>query len=201
MDPIGLFSLFSGWRILAPSNAFDYVGLFNSAMVCRDPVLIAEHHQLYGRKFEIPSDELDYYVRIGKARMLRQGKDVSVVCYSSTVDLVSRAAESLGSEGVAVEVIDLRTVSPRDIDYETIGDSLKRTGVLVTVEQAPASMCLGPVITHQCQERFFDYLDGPIQTVSSLDIPLPVSKKLEAATVPDLESVKSRIRKAAQRRF
>jgi len=201
MDPIGLFSLFSGWRILAPSNAFDYVGLFNSAMVCRDPVLIAEHHELYSRKFEIPSDGLDYYVRIGKARMLRPGKDVSVVCYSSTVDLVSRAAESLSSEGVAAEVIDLRTVSPRDIDYETIGDSLKKTGMLVAVEQAPASMCLGPVISHQCQKRFFNYLDGPVQMISALDIPLPVSQKLETAAVPGLESIKNRIREAAQRRF
>jgi len=97
------------------------------------------------------------------------------------------------------KVIDLRAVSPADIDYETIGNSLKKTGVLVIVEQTPASMCVGPHIVTQCQQRFFDYLDQPITIVSSLDIPLAVSRKLEAATVPTVKSIKDIIYKTISR--
>ena len=82
-------------------------------------------------------------------------------------------------------------ISPTDIDYDTIGDSLKKTTALVTVEQAAASLCLGPHIAAECQRRFFDYLDSPVATISSLDIPNPVSKKLESYLVPSVESVKN----------
>ena len=110
-----------------------------------------------------------------------------------------QAAEDLEADGISVEVIDLRTISPLDIDYDTIGDSLKKTGILVIVEQTPASMCVAPHIITQCQQRFFDYLDRPMTIVSSLDIPLPVSKKLEMKTIPSVKSIKDAIYKVVGR--
>ena len=199
-DPVGMYSMFSGWTICAPSTAFDYIGLFNSAMRSTNPILMVEHHQLYARKFDIPKDDLDYLVQIGKAKVLRAGGDVTVLCYSSTVDLCLQAAEALVGDGIAIEVVDLRTVSPNDIDYETIGESLKKTNVMVVVEQAPKSQAIGSLITQQCQERFFDYLDAPITAVTGLDIPNPVSKTLEAAAVPTVDSIKQALAEAAQRR-
>jgi 2-oxoisovalerate dehydrogenase E1 component len=199
MDPTGLYALFSGWRIVAPSNAFDYIGLFNSAMLCKDPVLVMEHHSIYPAKFDVPKNNLDYFVKLGKAKVVRTGTDVTVLCYSSTVGLVRQVAQELEKSGISVEIIDLRTISPADIDYLIIGNSLKKTGVLVTVEQAPASMAIGPRIACCCQQLFFDYLDWPIQTVSALDIPNPVSKKLEDAVVPNIQLVAEVIDKAVKR--
>ena len=196
MDPVGLFSLFSGWRIVAPSNAFDYIGLFNSAMLCKDPVLIVEHNVLYAAESNVPRNNLDYFIKLGKAKILKQGDSATVLCYSSTVNLAMLAAKDLQTEGIDIEVIDLRTLSPADIDYETIGQSLKKTGTLVIVEQTPASMSLGPNIACRCQQRFFDYLDTPITTIHALDIPNPVSKKLETAAVPNIDSIKNAIHKA-----
>ena len=197
-DPSGIFSLFSGWTICAPSSAFDYIGLFNSAMQSKDPILMVEHHLLYPAQSDIPKGNLDYFVQIGKAKVLRPGSDVTVLCYASTVDLCTQAAEQLKADGIDAEVVDLRTISPKDIDYETIGNSLKRSNTMVIVEQAPESQSIGPRIAAQCQNRFFDYLDAPITTVSGLDIPYPVSRKLEAATVPSIESVKNTICKVAR---
>lgn len=199
MDPVGLFSLFSGWQIVAPSNAFDYIGLFNSAIRSENPVLVLEHHEVYPKEFDIPAGDLDYHVKIGKARIVRPGDDVTVVSYSSTVALCINAAEDLAGEGIDAEVIDLRTISPTDIDYELVGESLKKTGVMLIVEQAPRSMCIGQDISYECQIRFFDYLDGPIVLVSGLDIPNPVSKPLEDECVPDVNQIRKKILKVAKR--
>lgn len=196
MDPMGIYALFSGWRVVAPSNSFDYIGLFNSAMRCLDPVLVVEHHAIYPKEFEVPKGNLDYFVEIGKARVVKPGGKATVVAYSSTVSLALEAAEQLAQDGLDVEVIDLRTVSPNDIDYETIGESLKKTGILVTVEQAPKSMTLGPKIVSRIQSDYFDYLDGPICHVTGLDIPTPVSKVLEDASFPTVEGTVEAIRKA-----
>lgn len=200
-DPTALFSLFSGWRIVAPSNAFDYIGLFNTAVRCLDPVLVMEHHALYPLKSDVPKGNLDYFIPFGKAKCVSKGDDVTAVCYSSMVPLVTQASKELSAEGIAVEVIDLRTVSPNDIDYETIGASLKKTGVLVIVEQAPKSNSIGARIAYECERRFLDYLDCPTVTITGADIPNPVSKRLEEAALPNVSSVKNTIRRAAQRAY
>ena len=118
MDPVGLFSLFSGWRIVAPSNAFDYIGLFNSAMLCKDPVLIVEHNAIYPTESSVPMNNLDYFIELGKAKVIRQGSSATIICYSSTVNLAMLAAEDLSKKGIDIEVIDMRTISLTDIDYE-----------------------------------------------------------------------------------
>jgi 2-oxoisovalerate dehydrogenase E1 component len=201
MDPVGLFALFSGWRIVAPSNAFDYVGLFNTAMQSRDPVLIIEHHSLYSAKSLVPKNNLDYFIPFGKARVVRKGKDVTVLCYSAMVPVAILAAEELSAQGIEAQVIDLRTLNIADIDYETIGNSLKQTFVMVILEQAARSNSLGARIAHECESRFFDYLDCPIITVAGEDVPNPVSKRLEAAALPDLNRIKNIISRAAQKQF
>lgn len=201
MDPTGLFALFPGWRIVAPSNAFDYVGLFNSAMKSKDPVLIIEHHALYDRKFPMPRGDLNFFVPFGKARIITKGKDVTVLCYSSLVKLARQAAADLMQEGICAEVIDLRTISPADIDYSTIGQSVKKNSVLVILEQAAQSHSIGARLAGECQRRFFDWLDSPIITLAGADVPIPVSKILERSAVPDLAKVKEVICQAAKRMF
>jgi len=135
------------------------------------------------------------------ANVIRAGSDVTVLCYSSTVGLVTEATEELVKQGVDVEIIDLRSISLQDIDYETIGTSIRKTKIMVIVEQAQASCAIGPKIAYECQKRFFDYLDGPIATVSGLDIPLPVSKILEDAAVPNVDQAKEVIYQAAKRQL
>ena len=201
MDPAGMFSLFSGWTVVAPSNAFDYIGLFNSAMTGKDPVLMIEHHALYPVPSDVPVDDLDYLISIGKAKVIQAGSDVTVVSYSKMIEECRQAAQDLQEQGVCVELIDLRTISPRDIDYGTIGRSLSRTGILVIVEQAPKGLSIGPRIAEHCQATFFDHLDGPITTVSGRDIPAPVSRRLEQAAVPSLDEIQQTILKAARRQL
>lgn len=201
MDPVGLFALFSGWTVVAPSNAFDYIGLFNSAMTSKNPVLVVEHHELYPVKDDVPVNNLDYFIPVGKAKIIKEGSDVTVLSYSKMLHECQRAAKNLEQEGVSVELIDLRTLSPQDIDYTAIGRSFKKTGILIIVEQAPKRLSIGAKITEHIQHELFDYLDGPIVTISSLDIPNPVSKPLEKATVPSLNEIQNTIFRAAKRQL
>ena len=201
MDPVGIFSLFSGWTIVAPSNAYDYIGLFNPAMQSKNPVVVIEHHELYPAKCDVPENNLDYFVPFGKAKVVRQGKDITVLSYSKMINECQKAADNLEKQGISVELIDLRTISPLDIDYETIGQSFKKTNVIVIVEQSPKSLSIGSKIAERCQAAFFDYLDGPITTISGLDIPNPVSKKLEQAAIPSLDEIQQTILKAAKRQL
>ena len=201
MDPVGMFSLFSGWTVVAPSNAFDYVGLFNSAMRSTNPVLMVEHHSLYTQKYEVPRGDLDYCVGLGRAAVVRAGKGVTVLAYSSAVGLCLEAAEKLGAQGIEPEIIDLRTVSPPDIDYETIGQSVRKTGMAVVVEQAPKGLSIGAKIAERVQRECFDYLDGPVVTCAGRDVPYPVSRKLEAAAMPEVQMVADTIADAGRRRI
>ncbi len=200
MDPSALFALFSGWRVLAPSNAFDYIGLFNTAMRFQDPVLIIEHGRLYAEAGEVPAGIMDYYVAYGKARVVRTGTDVTVVTYLTSVGKCLQAAEELADEeGVDAEVIDLRTLDYTGMDYAAIGESVQRTGNLLIVEQAPRSMTLAGRISYEIQARYFDFLDGPIGAVSALDVPPPVSRKLEEAVLPSVKDIKAEIIRIARR--
>jgi 2-oxoisovalerate dehydrogenase E1 component len=199
MDPVALFNLFPGWRIFAPTTAFDYIGLFNTAMDAGSPTLIVEHHEYYGRKFMIPEGNLDYRIRPGTARTRRAGRDVTVVSYGFGVSLALQAADRLAGEGINAEVIDLRSLDNAGIDYAAIGNSLAKTGVLAVVEQAPASNSLGPRIAAECQRRFFDRFDGPPSLVAGTDAPIPVSRKLELACMPGVDEVASALRRAARR--
>jgi 2-oxoisovalerate dehydrogenase E1 component len=201
MDPSAFFALFSGWRVLAPSNAFDYVGLFNTAVRFNDPVVILEHGLLYAEKDQVPADTMDYYVQYGKAKVLRQGSDVTVLTYLTGVAKCLEAAKQLEAEGISAEVIDLRTLDYTGMDYATIGASLKKTGVVLVVEQSPRSLSLSGRIADEIQERFFGYLDCPVGKITAPDVPLPVSKALEEACIPSVAQIKARMALGGKHQF
>lgn len=201
MNPAGLFALFSGWRIVAPSNAFDYVGLFNSAMRFKDPVLVIEHGWLYADVDKVPTDDLDYFVAYGRAKVLRPGSDVTVLAYLTAVKDCMEAAKFLAEQGLSAEVIDLRTLDYTGMDYESIGRSVKKTGSVVIVEKTPRSMGLAGRLSDEIQERFYDYLDCPIGKVSAADVPLPVSKALETAMLPSISEIKDKMVLGARHQF
>lgn len=199
MDPVALFALFPGWRIVAPTTPYDYVGLFNAAMDLKSPTLIVEHHGFYAEKGKLPEGPPVHRVQIGKARVRRTGTDVTVLAYAWGVRLAEQAAAQLAGDGVSAEVIDLRTLDDANLDVETIGQSLKKTGALVTVEEAQACNSIGPKLTRACQSRWFDYLDAPATAVNAADAPLPVSRRLELACLPSVGNVVHAVRRAAGR--
>jgi 2-oxoisovalerate dehydrogenase E1 component len=198
MNPVGLFSLFSGWRIVAPSNAFDYIGLFNTAVRYNDPVLVIEHADLYEKKGRVPRDRLDYFVAYGKAKVVRPGKDVTCLTYLTGVDDAVAAAEELAAEGLDVEVVDLRTLDYSGLDFDTIGQSIEKTGLVLILEQVPRSMGVASRIIDEIQARFYDFLDAPVEKITAPDVPPPVSRSLEKAMLPDLELIKRRLRMVGQ---
>jgi 2-oxoisovalerate dehydrogenase E1 component len=203
MDPSSFFAQFSGWRIMAPSNAFDYVGLFNTAMRYDDPVLIVEHGMLYAEEGQVPVNAqgeflMDYCVPYGVAKVVRPGTDVTVLTYLTEVNKCLQAAEALAAEGISAEVIDLRTLDYSGMDYETIGESVKKTGSALIVERGARSLTLGARISDEIQERFFDYLDCPVSKVSALDVPLPVSKVLEEAVLPSVAQIQAAMARAGR---
>ncbi|MBN1687332.1 MAG: hypothetical protein JW852_11800, partial [Spirochaetales bacterium] len=189
MDPIGLFALFPGWRIAAPSTAFDYIGLFNTAMVSLDPVLFLEHNALYTKKFPVPVDDLDYFIPFGKARVTAEGNDITVLTYSSMTGRVEAIAGRLAAEGVSAEIIDLRTVDLVSLDYATVGKSLKKTGAVAIVEEAAGGLAIGARIAAEVTRRFFDDLDGPPACLASKNVSNSVSRVLEEAVLLSDEEI------------
>lgn len=200
MDPAAIFALFSGWRIIAPSDSFDYVGLFNTAMHSQDPVLILEHHSLYGKRFPVPKGDLDYCIPFGKARVLSAGKDLTVAAYGSIPGRLMNLKPEIEAQGVSIEIIDLRTLDLPALDFGTIGRSLEKTGAVAIVEEAPAGQSLGPRIAAGITERFFDSLDAPPLCLASLDVPLSVSKVLEDAAMIQDNQILAGLVAAARRK-
>ena len=201
MDPVGLYALFSGWRIVAPGNAFDYIGLFNTAMQSNDPVLVLEHHALYTTKFQVPGNNLDYFIPFGKARIVEEGSDVTLIAYGYMAWRIENLLSGLKSRGISAELIDLRTVDLPSLDFETLGNSLKKTGVAVVVEEAPANHSIGAKIAAELTERYFDYLDSPVMRLSSEDVPPSVSRVLEQKVMLDDGSIAEMVTKAAKRQW
>lgn len=190
MDPAGVFALFPGWRIVAPSSAFDYVGLMNSALRCEDPVLIVECQELHRRKDKVPSS-LDYYIPLGKARRVREGRDITLL---ATLTMVERCCEVADALGVSADILDLRTLSPRDIDYDAIGESVRKTGRVAIVEQSTRGTSIGALISDEIQRRFFDYLDQPVKRVTGRWAPPTVSRALERAALAGDQDIENGIR-------
>lgn len=180
MNPSGFFGMFSGWRIVAPSTPFDFIGLFNTAMQYEDPVVLIEHADLYATEGMIPANDLDYFVAYGKAKIVRPGEDLTLLTYSVCVSESLKAAESLAEQGIGAEVIDLRTLDYQGMDYATIGKSVAKTGRVLIVEQTPRSLGISARLADEIQERQFADLLVPVAHLASADVPPPVSKALEA---------------------
>ena len=201
MDPVGIFGLFAGWRIVAASNPFDYVGLFNTALRFNDPVLVIDEHRLYPEKGLMPAGAMDYYIQYGKAKVVREGSDLTVLSYLKGVQDCLVAAENASNEGISVEIIDLRTLDYIGMDYETIGRSVKKTNSVLIVEHSASSMGLAGRLSHEIQERFFDHLDCPIHKLTLPDVPPPVSKPVEQAIIPGPEEIKAKMIQGGRHHF
>jgi 2-oxoisovalerate dehydrogenase E1 component len=190
MDPSAVFAMYPGWKILAPSNAFDYVGLMNSALRCTDPVLVIEPQELHRKKAPVPK-KLDYYVQIGKAKTVVTGDQLTLITMSTMVETCCEVVERLG---VDADVIDLRTLSRRDVDYSCVEASVRKTGRVAIVEQTTRGTSLGAFLADEIQRRCFDYLDQPIKRVTGKWAPPVVSQVLEAAALADASDVERMIR-------
>ncbi len=163
MDPSGLFALYPGWRIVAPSTPFDYIGLMNSAVRCNDPVAIIEHFELFQAAGPVPIGDLDYCIPLGKAKVVRPGNACTVLTAATTVKAAVDAAEETG---IDAEVIDLRSLDPTGLDWTTIEASVKRTNRIVIAEQTARGTSVGARIVDELQTRLFDYLDHEIVRVT-----------------------------------
>jgi len=201
MDPVGLYALFSGWRIVAPSNSFDYIGLFNTAMQSNDPVLIMEHNAIEAKSFPVPVDNLDYFIEFGKARVVEEGCDITVIVYGYMVNRVEKLNTRLKEVGISAEIIDLRTLDLPSLDFDTLGKSLAKTGVAVIIEEAPANKSIGSKIASELTEHFFDYLDSPVMRLNSMDVPNSVSRVLEKTAIIDDTTIFENLVLAAKRKW
>lgn len=186
MDPAGIFATSPGWRIVAPSSAADYIGLMNAALALNDPVLVLEHIDLYGDTGEIPVGDLDYQLPFGKAAVRREGKEVTVLTYLSMVKKSLAAVEEVG---IDAEVIDLRWLDQASFDWESVGESIRKTNNVLIVEQGVKGTSYGAWLSDEIQRRFFDYLDQPVARVTGGEASPSISKVLERAAIAGVEEV------------
>ena len=185
-----------GLIVIAPYDASDAKGLMKAAIRCEDPVVFLENELLYGRTFELPELD-DHVLPIGKARIMREGSDVTIVSYSIGVGLALEAAETLAGEGIEAEVIDLRTLRP--LDKEAVLTSLAKTNRLVVAEEGWPTCSIASEIIAICMEEGFDHLDAPVLRVCDEDVPLPYAANLEKLALIDAPRIVEAVRKVCYR--
>ncbi len=181
-----------GLIVIAPYDAADAKGLLKAAIRSQDPVVFLENELLYGRSFEVPKLD-DWVLPIGKARIMREGKDVTIVSYSIGVGLALEAAETLASQGVEAEVVDLRTLRP--LDKATVLKSLAKTNRLVVVEEGWPTCSIATEIAAIAMEEGFDDLDAPVLRVTNEDVPLPYAANLEKLALISTDKIVATVRK------
>jgi pyruvate dehydrogenase E1 component beta subunit len=180
------YSQVPGLKVIAPYSAADYKGLLKAAIRDPNPVIFLENEVLYGHTGEVPKLD-DYVVPIGKARVVRKGKDVTIVSWSMGMSYALKAADELAKEGIEAEVVDLRTIRP--MDTETVIASVKKTGRAVTVEEGWQQSGVGAEVAARIMEHAFDYLDAPVARVSGKDVPMPYAANLEKLALPSVAEV------------
>lgn len=181
-----------GLIVIAPYDAADAKGLLKAAIRSEDPVVFLENELLYGRSFDVPQLD-DYVLPIGKARVMREGKDVTIVSYSIGVGLALEAAETLAGEGIDAEVIDLRTLRP--LDKDAVLTSLAKTNRLVVAEEGWPTCSIASEIIAICMEEGFDDLDSPVLRVCNEDVPLPYAANLEKLALIDVAKIVATVKK------
>lgn len=181
-----------GLIVIAPYDSSDAKGLLKAAIRCEDPVVFLENELVYGRNFELPELD-DHVLPIGKARIMREGSDVTIVSYSIGVGLSLEAAEKLAEEGIEAEVIDLRTLRP--LDKHTVLDSLAKTNRLVIAEEGWPTCSIASEITTICMEEGFDHLDAPVMRVCNENVPLPYAANLEKLALIDTQRIIEAVKK------
>ena len=175
-----------GLKVIAPFSAADAKGLLKSAIRDPNPVICLENEVLYGQSFEVPKSE-DWLGPLGKARIARPGRDVTIVAFSIMVGKALEAAEALAAEGIDAEVIDLRSLRP--LDSETILASVQKTNRLVTAEEGWAFSGIGAEIAALVMEQAFDWLDAPVARVAGKDVPMPYAANLETVALPQAADI------------
>jgi len=180
------YSHIPGLTVIAPYTAADFKGLLKAAIRNPNPVIFLENEILYGQSFPVPKLD-DFVLPIGRAKIARPGKDVTLVAWSIGMTYALKAAEELAKENIEAEVIDLRTLRP--MDTETIVESVKKTGRIVTVEEGWAQSGVGAEIAARVMEQAFDYLDAPVARVSGKDVPMPYAANLEKLALPSVAEV------------
>ncbi|HSX03707.1 MAG TPA: pyruvate dehydrogenase complex E1 component subunit beta [Rhabdochlamydiaceae bacterium] len=174
-----------GLHIVAPSNPYDAKGLLKSAIRNNNPVLYLENELSYGDKMEIPTEE--YLVPIGKARIVKEGKDITLIAHGRMVLLCQQAVKELEKKGIDVELIDLRTIKP--LDMTTVADSVRKTHGAVIVEEGHIFTGIAAEVGFEIMEHCFEFLDAPIVRVCQRETPMPYSKFLEKETLPTKERI------------
>jgi pyruvate/2-oxoglutarate/acetoin dehydrogenase E1 component len=181
-NPEAWFVHTPGLKVIEPATAYDAKGLIKSAIRDNDPVIFFEHKGLYRRiKEDIPEGE--YTVPIGKARIHRQGRDLTVITFGAMVYAAAEAAETLAGEGISMEIVDLRTLLP--IDEQTILESVKKTSKAIVLHEATLTGGIGGEISARITEKAFEWLDGPVLRLAAPDTPVPYSPPLEDAFLPN----------------
>ena len=180
------YSHIPGLKVIAPYTAADAKGLLKAAIRDPNPVIFLENEILYGQSFPVPKLD-DFVLPIGKAKIARPGKDVTIVSFSMGMSYALKAAEELAKEGIDAEVIDLRTLRP--MDTETIIESVKKTGRIVTVQEGWPQCGIGAEVAARVVEQAFDYLDAPVARVHGKDVPMPYAANLEKLALPSVAEV------------
>jgi pyruvate dehydrogenase E1 component beta subunit len=180
--PDAIFAHFPGLTVVAPGTPADAKGLLKSAIRSNDPILFIEHATLYQSKSEVPDG--DYTVPIGRSKVQREGKDVTIITYSKMLEVSLKAADELAKEGIEAEVVDLRP-----LDMEPVIVSFKKTNRAVVAEEGWKSYGVGAEVVARIYEQAFDYIDAPIKRVAQAEVPLPYSKALEQSALPQVADV------------
>ncbi len=180
------YSAVPGLKVVSPYSAADAKGLLKSAIRDPNPVIFLENEILYGQSFPVPKLD-DFLVPIGKARIHREGKDVTLVSFSIGVSYALKAAQELEKEGISAEVVDLRTIRPMDTD--TIVASVMKTGRCVTIEEGYPQSGVGSEISARIMENAFDYLDAPVIRITGKDVPMPYAANLEKLALPSVAEI------------
>ncbi len=194
IDPAGIFATSAGWRIVAPSTPFDYVGLMNTALACDDPVVVLEHVDLYRSTGPGLPDNFDHYLPVGKASVRRRGAALTVLTYLA---MTSEVLKAVDETGIDAEVIDLRWLDRASLDWATVSDSVRKTHNVLIAEQGALGTSYGGWLADEIQRRLFDHLDSPIQRVTGGIASPSISKVLERAAYAKADEVVARLREMA----
>jgi 2-oxoisovalerate dehydrogenase E1 component len=193
----GFFAHMPGLLIAYPSNAADAKGLLKTALRLNDPVLFLEHKGLYRQSYATtPEPDANYLLPFGKAKVVREGNDLTVITYGAMVHETNFASKKLGEEGFNIEIIDLRTIAPLDVD--TIYKSVRKTGKVCVIHEDTLTGGFGAEIAALITENCFESLDGPVRRIAAKDTPIPFAPKLESVVLPTRDKIYNELKKLLQ---